>query len=109
MYSYQEVLDFVEQEDVKFIRLAFFDVFGTQKNVSIMPQELERAFREGISFDASAVAGFGDEVHSDLFLFPDPSTIAVLPWRPTNGRVVRMYCDIRTPDGALFEKDCRLL
>ncbi|BCI61432.1 glutamine synthetase family protein [Solibaculum mannosilyticum] len=109
MYSYQEVLDFVEQEDVKFIRLAFFDVFGVQKNVSIMPQELRRAFEEGISFDASAVRGFGDEMDSDLFLHPDPSTIAVLPWRPSNGRVVRMYCDIRYPDGRLFERDCRLI
>ncbi len=109
MYSYQEVLEFVKQEDVKFIRLAFFDVFGTQKNVSIMPQELGRAFEEGISFDASAIYGFGDEMDSDLFLHPDPSTIAVLPWRPANGRVVRMYCDIRTPDGLPFERDCRLI
>lgn len=107
MYSYQEVLDFVEQEDVKFIRLAFFDVFGRQKNISIMPTELERAFQDGVSFDASAVAGYGDETHSDLFLHPDPSTISILPWRPSTGRVVRMYCDICTADGSPLPSDPR--
>ena len=80
-YEYEKVMDFVDEEDVKFIRLAFFDVFGIQKNISIMPGQLERAFREGISFDASAVEGFGDEVKSDLFLHPDPSTFSILPWR----------------------------
>ncbi len=109
MYSYDKVVKFVHDEDVKFIRLAFFDVFGVQKNISIMPGELLRAFTDGISFDASAVAGFGDEVKSDLFLYPDPETLSILPWRPANGRVARMYCDIRYPDGTLFEKDSRLI
>ncbi len=72
-YSYDEVLDFVEMEDVKFIRLAFCDVFGKQKNISIMPEELPRAFSQGISFDASAIRGFGGQVKSDLLLFPDPA------------------------------------
>ena len=58
MYSIQEVLDYVQEEDVKFVRLAFFDLFGKQKNVSIMSSQLERAFTTGISFDASAVSGF---------------------------------------------------
>lgn len=107
--EYEKVLNFVDEEDVKFIRLAFFDVFGVQKNISIMSDELERAFRDGISFDASAVAGFGDEVDSDLFLCPDPSTLVILPWRPANGRVARMYCDITYPDGRLFEKDSRYI
>ena len=57
-YSAQEVLQYVQEEDVKFIRLAFCDVFGRQKNISIMPQELDRAFAYGIAFDASSVAGF---------------------------------------------------
>lgn len=106
-YSKQEVLQFVAEEDVKFIRLAFCDVFGKQKNISIMPDELSRAFEFGISFDASAIDGFGDERHSDLFLRPDPSTLAVLPWRPEHGRVVRMFCDIFYPDGKPFECDTR--
>ena len=63
-YAIREVLEFVKQNDVKFIRLAFCDIFGTQKNISIMPDELERAFKEGVSFDASAIKGFGDVVNS---------------------------------------------
>ena len=103
----QDVKEFIEQEDVSFIRLAFCDVFGRQKNVSIMNTELDRAFETGIAIDASAVKGFGSEEKSDLFLFPDASTLAVLPWRPSQGSVVRMYCDIRYPDGSPFEMDCR--
>lgn len=109
MYSYDEVMTFVEEEDVKFIRLAFCDAHGRQKNISIMPLELKRAFTEGISFDASAIAGFGDVVKSDLFLHPDPSTLSVLPWRPSNGRVIRMFCDIKYPDGRRYEKDGRYI
>lgn len=103
----QDVKEFVEQEDVSFIRLAFCDVFGKQKNVSIMNTELDRAFETGIAIDASAVKGFGSEEKSDLFIFPDASTLAVLPWRPSQGSVVRMYCDIRYPDGTPFELDGR--
>ena len=106
-YSAQEVMQYVAEEDVKFIRLAFCDVFGRQKNVSIMPYELSRAFEYGIAFDASAIDGFGDEVHSDLLLHPDPETLTVLPWRPEHGRVVRMYCSITRPDGSEFECDTR--
>ena len=107
MYIKEEVLEYVDTEGVKFIKLAFCDVFGVQKNISILSTELERAFSCGISFDASAICGFGDESHSDLFLFPDPSTIEVLPWRPTQGKVVRMLCDIKNPDGTPFYADTR--
>ena len=106
-YTQQEVMQFVLEEDVKFIRLTFCDVFGTLKNVSIMDSELARAFETGIAIDASAIAGFGDETHSDLFLHPDPDTLAILPWRPEQGRVVRMYCTISYPDGTPFEADSR--
>lgn len=109
MYSYEEIMSFVEEEDVKFIRLAFVDVKGVQKNISIMPDELRRAFDEGISFDASGIAGFGDVVNSDLFLRPDPSTLEILPWRPSQGRVVRMFCDIYNSDGTPFESDSRFI
>lgn len=108
-YSKEEVMQYVAEEDVKFIRLAFCDVFGRQKNISIMPDELERAFTYGIAFDASAVAGFGDEAHSDLFLHPDPETLTWLPWRPEHGKVVRMFCSITYPDGKPFECDTRSL
>ena len=108
-YTVDEVMQYVREEDVKFIRLAFCDVFGRQKNIAIMPGELQRAFEKGIAFDASAIAGFGGEVRSDLFLHPDPSTLARLPWRPENGRVVRMFCDVSWPDGSAFEGDTRRL
>lgn len=106
-YTPQEVMQYIQEEDVKFIRLAFCDCFGRPKNISIMPQELNRAFKYGIAIDASAIAGFGDEVHSDLFLHPDPETIAILPWRPEHGRVVRMFCSISHPDGTPFAHDSR--
>ena len=108
-YSKEEVMQYVEEEDVKFIRLAFCDVFGKQKNISIMPKELPRAFEYGIAFDASAITGFGDETHSDLLLHPDSETLALLPWRPEHGKVVRMFTRITYPDGRPFECDTRSL
>lgn len=108
-YTAQEVMQFIKEEDVKFIRLAFCDVFGRQKNISILDRELEKAFEYGIAFDASAIDGFGDETHSDLFLHPDPSTLVILPWRPEHGKVVKMYCDITYSDGKPFEGDTRAL
>lgn len=106
-YSKEEVMQYVREDDVKFIRLSFCDVFGRQKNISIMPDELPRAFEYGIAFDASAVAGFGDEARCDLLLHPDAQTITVLPWRPEHGRVVRMFSHITYPDGTPFECDTR--
>ena len=108
-YSKEEVLQYVQEEDVKFIRLAFCDVFGKQKNISIMPDELPRAFEHGIAFDASAVAGFGDEAKSDLLLHPEPETLMPLPWRPEHGRVIQMFSQITRPDGTPFECDTRTL
>ncbi len=105
----KEVLEFVRQNDVKFIRLAFCDTFGVQKNISVMPDELPLAFEQGVSFDASAIKGFSDVTKSDLFLYPDPSTLCVLPWRPGPGRVVRFFCDIKNPDKTDFLGDTRLL
>lgn len=106
-FSSEEVMQYVEEEDVKFIRLAFCDVFGKQKNISIMAEELPRAFDTGIAIDGSAITGFGDETHSDLLLHPDPETLMLLPWRPEHGRVVRMYTRITWPDGKPFEQDTR--
>ena len=108
-YSKEEVVEYAREEDVKFIRLAFCDVFGKQKNISIMPDELPRAFEYGIAFDASAIAGFGDEAHSDLLLHPEPETLVPLPWRPEHGRVVQMFSGITYPDGRQFECDTRAL
>lgn len=109
MYTESEVLEFVKEEDVKFVRLAFFDLKGKQKNISIMADQLHRAFELGISFDASAIDGFEAPDKSDLFLHPDPTTLSVLPWRPNTGKVCRMFCNIKYPDGTPYEKDCRTL
>ena len=104
-----EVLEFVKENDVKFIRLGFCDLFGFQKNISIMAEELPSAFENGVSFDAHAINGFRDVMHSDLLLFPDPATLTVLPWRPGSGRVARFFCNITNPDSSLFSHDGRYI
>jgi len=104
-----EVLEFVKENDIKFIRLNFCDILGYQKNIAIMAEELQSALESGISFDAYAISGFREISRSDLFLFPDPATLAVLPWRPGTGRVARFYCDIKNPDGSVFLHDGRTL
>ncbi len=102
-FTPKELLRFVEENDVKFIRLTFCDIFGSLKNVAIMPNELERAFSHGIPFDASS---FGGDC-SDLLLFPDISTLSVLPWRPQSGRVVRFFCSLKNMDGTDYVGDMR--
>ena len=94
LYTKDEVIEYVRSEDVKFVRLAFVDALGNQKNISVLAGEIERAFDAGISFDGSAIEGFSTVNKSDLFLRPNPSTLSVLPWRPSHGKVVRMFCDI---------------
>ena len=106
-YTADEVMQYAAEEDVKFVRLAFCDIRGRQKNIAILPDELGRAFRYGIAIDASAIAGFGGEVHSDLFLHPDTSTLTFLPWLSEHGKVIRMFCHITYPDGTPFEADTR--
>ena len=109
LYTESDVVEYITDNDVKFIRLSFCDVFGVQKNLSIMPVELEHAFRTGVPVDASAVRGFGDEESGDVLLFPDPSTLSLLPWRPSHGRVVRFFCDVKYRDGSPLELDGRYL
>ena len=98
-YTVEEVLKYVEEEDAKFIRLAFCDAFGVQKNISIMPGELKKAFEDGAPISAKEIAGFRGSKCAKLYLKPDSSTLAVLPWRPDSGRVLRMFCDVYTADG----------
>ncbi len=105
--SVDDIIEFVEENDVKFIRLAFCDLYGTQKNISIMPQELRHAFEEGVNFDSFLILGYDDGVSEDLFLKPDPDTLHILPWRPQSGRVVRMYCNVVLADGTPFKYDYR--
>jgi glutamine synthetase len=109
MYTENEVLEFVQEEDVKFIKLAFCNIYGTQKNISIMNNELPHVFKSGIAINASSIKGFEKSAESKLFLHPDPSTLSILPWRPEHGRVIRMFCDIKYENGAPFECDSRLI
>jgi glutamine synthetase len=109
MSTVGEVLKFVKENDVKFVKLAFCDLFGFLKNVAIVSEELSAAFENGVSFDAHSIKGFRDATDSDLFLFPDPTTLTVLPWRPGPGRVVRFFCDVQNPDGTIFPCDSRNL
>ncbi|MFI3115699.1 MAG: glutamine synthetase family protein [Clostridia bacterium] len=105
----QDIMSFIHENDVKFVRLAFCDPFGTHKNISIMSDELESAFTEGVCFDSSAINGFLDTNQPDLLLFPDPETLTILPWRPYPGRVVRFFCNIKYPDKTPFERDSRFI
>ena len=109
MQGYEELMQSIEEENVEFIRLTFFDVFGHQKNIALMSGELERAVRWGVSIDGSAIDGFDTDVRSDLFLKPDLSTISIVPWRPSVGRVCRIFCDVTWPDGTPFEGDTRYI
>lgn len=101
------VMKTIKGRDVHFVRLWFTDVLGTMKSFAVSPSEIEGAFNDGMGFDGSCIAGFSPTEESDMLAFPDPETFQVLPWRPSSNAVARMFCDIRTPDGAAFEGDPR--
>ena len=106
-YTEQEIMEYIEEEDAKFIRLAFRDAYGIQKNISVMPSEIHKAFKDGIAINAKAIRGFEGTKEANLYLRPDPETLSVLPWRPDSGRVLRMFCDVCHADGTPFEADTR--
>ena len=108
-YTADEVMRFIEEEDVKFIRLAFRDAFGVQKNISVMPREVIKAFQDGAAINVRGIAGFEDCPYASLYLKPDPNTMAILPWRPDSGRVLRMFCDLLTPEGKPYVSDTRAI
>ena len=107
MLDQEYVLRTVEERDIRFIRLWFTDVLGFLKSFAITPAELEAAFEEGMGFDGSAIEGFARLQESDMVARPDPSTFQILPWRPGEQGVARMFCDIMTPDGESFAGDPR--
>ena len=108
-YELEEVMKYIEEEDAKFIRLAFRDAYGIQKNVSVMPGELSKAFSEGIAINARVIRGFENCPYGLLYLKPDSSTLTVLPWRPDRGKVLRMFCDLYTPEGEPYILDTRTI
>ena len=98
-YTKQDVLRLVQEEDVEFIRLQFTDMFGTLKNVAITSSQLEKALDNQCMFDGSSIKGFVRIEESDLCLYPDLDTLAIFPWRPQQGKVARLICDVYRPNG----------
>lgn len=105
----EKILTLAEEEDVEFIRLQFTDMFGTLKNIAITARELPRALNREILVDGSAISGIEDTNEADLYLEPDPDTFVILPWRPQQGKVVRMICDLYCPDGTPYLCSSRYL
>lgn len=107
IYSENEILQYIDDNDVKFVKLTFCDLHGRLKNISILSSELAGTFENGVRIAAKKISGFEAAGGKDLFLFPDAHTMTVLPWRPQQGRVIRMFCFIRYKDGTPFEGDGR--
>lgn len=108
-YTKQDIIQMVEDEDVEFIRLQFTDMFGTLKNVAITKSQLEKALNNQCMFDGSSIEGFVRIEESDMYLYPDLDTFVIFPWRPQQGKVARIICDIYRPDGKPFEGDPRYI
>ena len=108
-YTREDVIAEVQDKDVEFIRLQFTDMFGQLKNLAITSSQLERALDNRFSFDGYAVNGFENGERSDLYLYPDYSTLEIFPWRPQQGKVARLICDVYTADGKPYEADPRYI
>lgn len=108
-YTKKDILRLAEEEDVEFIRLQFTDIFGTLKNIAVTASHLEKALDGECMFDGSAIEGFASIEQSDMFLRPDLDTFEIFPWRPQQGKVARMICDVYKPDGTPCESDPRYI
>ncbi|GAB5047410.1 type I glutamate--ammonia ligase [Thermodesulfovibrio sp. TK110] len=105
----KDVMKLVKEMNVKFVRLWFTDILGQLKSFAIPVEELEMAFSEGMGFDGSSIHGFARIDESDMIARPDPTTFAILPWRPSESAVARMFCDIYEPDGTPYKGDPRYI
>ena len=106
-YTRQDIIRMVEEEDVKFIRLQFTDIFGTLKNVAVTSGQLQKALNNECMFDGSSIEGFVRIEESDMYLHPDLDTFVIFPWRPQQGKVARIICDIYRMDQSPFPGDPR--
>ncbi len=106
-YKKEDILKIAKEQDVKFVRLQFTDIFGTLKNVAITVEQLEKALDNECMFDGSSIEGFVRIEESDMYLRPDTNSFAIFPWRPQNGKVARLICDVYNPDGTPFSGDPR--
>ena len=107
MKTWNEILQLVEDEDVEFIRLQFTDMFGTLKNMAVTARQLARIKDKGYGFDGSCMYGNFKVGEEDMYLSPDLDTFAILPWRPQQGKVARLLCDVCTADGARLQESPR--
>ncbi len=108
-FSKEDILRIAKEQDVKFVRLQFTDIFGILKNVAITVEQLEKALDNKCMFDGSSIEGFVRIEESDMYLRPDINTLAIFPWRPQAGKVARLICDVYNPDGTPFEGDPRYI
>ncbi|MCR1919829.1 type I glutamate--ammonia ligase [Frisingicoccus caecimuris] len=108
-YTKQDIINMIQDNDVEFIRLQFTDIFGTLKNVAITASQIERALKNECMFDGSAIEGFVRIEESDMYLYPDLDTFQIFPWRPQQGKVARLICDVYRPNGEPFEGDPRYI
>ena len=108
-YSKEDIIKFVEENDVEFIRLQFTDIFGILKNVAIPRSQLAKALDNQMMFDGSSIDGFARIEESDMYLRPDLDSFVIFPWRPQTGKVARLICDVYKTDGTPFEGDPRYI
>ena len=106
-FTKEDVIRLVEEEDVEFIRLQFTDMFGTLKNVAITSSQLEKALNNRCMFDGSSIEQFARIEESDMYLYPDLDTFVIFPWRPQQGKVARLICDVYHMDGTPYRGDSR--
>ena len=108
-YTKDDIIRIVDNEDIRFIRLQFTDIFGSCKNVAITRSQLEKALDNKCMFDGSSIEGFVRIEESDMYLYPDYDTFMMYPWSPNPGKVARIICDVYKPDGTPFEGDPRYI
>ena len=108
-YTKEDVLRMAQEEDVEFIRLQFTDLQGMLKNIAITSSQLEKALNNQCMFDGSSIEGFVRIEESDMYLYPQLDSFQIFPWRPQQGKVARLICDVYWPDGAPFEGSPRYI
>ena len=106
-YTREDILRLVEEEDVAFIRLQFTDISGTIKNMAVTVSQLEKALDNRCMFDVSSIDGLSCDEDTDMYLYPDLRTFEIFPWRPQQGKVARLICDVYRPNGKPYEGDPR--
>lgn len=108
-YTKEDIIRIIRENDVKFVRLQFTDIFGTLKNVAITTSQVEKALDNKCMFDGSSIEGFVRIEESDMYLWPDLDTFVILPWHTRHGKIARLICDVYKPDGTPFEGDPRYI